>query len=86
MVEYYESDSLSPPNGERVGVRGKLLRIKRLNEERKAAKIFLHFPFSIHHFRLLFHMHRLVKQLRQMAGQRGFANDETGPGLLCGLK
>ena len=29
-VAYCGSDSLSPPNGERVGVRGKHLRIKRL--------------------------------------------------------
>ena len=55
VVEYCESDSLSPPNGERVGVRGKYLKIKHLNEEQKS-------------FPPLFHMHRLVKQLRQMAG------------------
>jgi hypothetical protein len=33
VVEYYESDSFSPPNGERVGVMGKYLKIKRLNKE-----------------------------------------------------
>jgi hypothetical protein len=33
VVEYCEFDSLSPPNGERVGVRGKYLKIKRLNKE-----------------------------------------------------
>jgi hypothetical protein len=32
-VEYCEPDSLSPPNGERVGVRGKYLKIKRQNEK-----------------------------------------------------
>ena len=30
VVAYYVSDSLSPPNGERVGVRGKYLKIKHL--------------------------------------------------------
>jgi hypothetical protein len=30
VVAYYASDSLSRPNGERVGVRGKHLKIKRL--------------------------------------------------------
>jgi hypothetical protein len=30
VVAYYASDSLSPPNGERVGVRGKYLKIKAI--------------------------------------------------------
>ena len=41
MVACFASDSLSPPNGERVGVRGKHLKIKVMKRHRPQKNVIM---------------------------------------------